>query len=59
MNLIKRFLKEDDGPTATEYAAMLAFIILASVVILSSLGVKVSEVFQTIGENMGDIGEGA
>ena len=59
MSLIKRFLKEDDGPTATEYAAMLAFIILAAVVILSSLGAKVSEVFQTIGENMGDIGEGA
>lgn len=48
----RRFLKED-GPTAVEYALMLAVIVIAAVGAISALGTSVSDVFRGIGENMG------
>ena len=41
MNLVKRFLKSEDGPTATEYAVMLALIIVVCITVITSLGNKV------------------
>ena len=46
--LIKRtksFLVSEDGPTATEYAVMLALIIIACLTAISALGTKVNAVF--------------
>ena len=46
------FLRSTDGPTATEYAIMLALIVLVAVAAISSLGTKASRVFSTIDGSM-------
>ena len=43
-----RFLKSDDGPTATEYAVMLALIILACVVTISLIGDGLNATFGSV-----------
>lgn len=40
-----RFLTETDGPTATEYAVMLALIIMVAIAGITLLGAKVNTVF--------------
>ena len=44
----KTFIASTDGPTATEYAVMLALIIIVAIVAISSLGTKVSSVFSSV-----------
>ncbi|MCP4248836.1 MAG: Flp family type IVb pilin [bacterium] len=44
----KSFLKSEDGPTATEYAVMLALIIVVAIAAVSSLGTKVSQMFSAV-----------
>ena len=46
MNRAKAFLKSEDGPTATEYAVMLALIIVVCIATVQSLGTKVDGAFQ-------------
>ena len=41
----KQFLVDDDGPTATEYAVMLALIVVVCIVAISLLGNSASGVF--------------
>lgn len=41
----KQFLKSEDGPTATEYAVMLALIIIVALAAIGLLGDKVNEIF--------------
>ncbi len=48
MNLVKRFLKSEDGPTATEYAVMLALIIIVALAAIGTLGDKVNQVFTDV-----------
>ena len=45
MQTIKNFLKSEDGPTATEYAVMLALIIVVAIGAITTLGTKVNDVF--------------
>ncbi len=45
---VKQFVQECDGPTATEYAVMLALIIVVALVAISSLGTKVSGIFSAV-----------
>lgn len=45
---VKGFLKSEDGPTATEYAVMLALIIIVALGAISSLGTTVSDVFTNV-----------
>lgn len=45
MNLIKNFLKSEDGPTAVEYAVMLALIIVVCIGTVTALGSKVNASF--------------
>ena len=45
VNNVKRFLKSEDGPTATEYAVMLALIIVACIATVQSLGGAVNTIF--------------
>ena len=44
----KRLVKSDEGPTATEYAVMLALIIIASVATISLLGTEVIGIFDDV-----------
>ncbi len=48
LNRMRSFLKEEEGATATEYAVMLALIIVISLAAISALGEKVSDVFVDI-----------
>lgn len=43
--VLRRFLDSEDGATATEYAVMIALIILVCFAAVSALGDKVSSVF--------------
>ena len=45
---LQSFVKEEEGATATEYAVMLALIIVISLAAISALGNKVSTVFVNI-----------
>jgi pilus assembly protein Flp/PilA len=45
---VRRFLKSEDGPTAVEYAVMLALILVACITIIQSLGTSVSGTFSTV-----------
>ena len=38
---VQRFLKSEDGPTAVEYAVMLALIIIVCLTAITSIGSKV------------------
>jgi len=44
----KSFLKSEDGPTATEYAVMLALIIIVALGAITSLGGTVSGIFTSV-----------
>ena len=48
INRVKSFLVEEDGATATEYAVMLALIIVIALGAISALGTKVSQTFVDI-----------
>jgi pilus assembly protein Flp/PilA len=48
INRVKSFIREEDGATATEYAVMLALIIVISLGAISALGTKVSSTFVDI-----------
>jgi pilus assembly protein Flp/PilA len=56
MNLIKsrihRFLTSEDGPTAVEYAVMLALILVACITIVSQLGSSVNGTFTTVNSSL-------
>ncbi len=43
-----RFLKKEDGPTAVEYAVMLALIIVVCIAAISSLGSNANQTFSNV-----------
>lgn len=45
---VKSFLRSEDGPTATEYAVMLALIIVVALAAITLLGTKVSTIFTNV-----------
>jgi pilus assembly protein Flp/PilA len=51
-----RFLKNEDGPTAVEYAVMMALIIIVCVVSITALGANANSTFQTVGRQVGKTG---
>jgi len=53
---IVRFLKSEDGPTAVEYAVMLALIIVVCLAAITAIGTKASDTFNTVA---GKLGSGA
>ena len=48
INRVKSFIREEEGATATEYAVMLALIIVISLGAITALGTKVSSTFTDI-----------
>lgn len=44
----KSFLRSEDGPTATEYAVMLALIIIVALTAITALGDKVNDIFTNV-----------
>ena len=43
------FMKREDGPTAVEYAVMLALIIVVCIAAISTLGSNASNTFSNVG----------
>jgi pilus assembly protein Flp/PilA len=46
-NLVN-FLKKEDGPTAVEYAVMLALIIVVCIAAITALGTNANNTFSTV-----------
>ena len=47
------FVKREDGPTAVEYAVMLALIIVVCIAAITSLGTNANATFTTVGNAVG------
>jgi pilus assembly protein Flp/PilA len=47
------FLKSEDGPTAVEYAVMLALILVVCITAIATVGSKTNAAFGTAGSQMG------
>jgi pilus assembly protein Flp/PilA len=45
------FLTNEDGPTAVEYAVMLALIIVVCIVAITALGTNANQVFSNVALN--------
>jgi pilus assembly protein Flp/PilA len=48
-----RFLKNEDGPTAVEYAVMLALIIVVCITAITALGSNANKTFTSVGDAIG------
>jgi pilus assembly protein Flp/PilA len=49
---VVNFLKAEDGPTAVEYAVMLALIIVVCIAAISALGSNASNTFNYVGNKV-------
>lgn len=56
MELVKRFIREDDGVTAIEYALIAALIAVAIITSLELLGGTISDTFEFIEGKIADAG---
>jgi pilus assembly protein Flp/PilA len=45
---VKRFLTSEDGPTAVEYAVMLALIIVVCILAITQLGQQANNTFNSV-----------
>ena len=45
---VQRFLVSEDGPTAVEYAVMLALIVIVCLTAIRSIGTNASATFQNV-----------
>jgi pilus assembly protein Flp/PilA len=50
---IVSFLKKEDGPTAVEYAVMLALIIVVCIAAITTLGTNANKTFSSVGSTIG------
>jgi pilus assembly protein Flp/PilA len=49
---VRNFLKGEDGPTAVEYAVMLALIVVVCISAISLLGTNAAATFTTVGTDI-------
>jgi pilus assembly protein Flp/PilA len=49
---VRNFLVAEDGPTAVEYAVMLALIIVVCLVAISSVGTSASTTFNNVSKSI-------
>ena len=59
VNRAKDFLRSEDGPTATEYAVMLALIIIVAIGTITTLGTTVKGVFAGVDAELQKVPGGA
>jgi pilus assembly protein Flp/PilA len=50
---VRRFLASEDGPTAVEYAVMLALIVIVCLTAISAIGTKASTTFANVSNQLG------
>ena len=51
--MLLRLLRSEDGPTAVEYAVMLALIRVACITVLGQVGTSASTTFSNLNSSMG------
>ena len=51
-----RFVRSEDGPTAVEYAVMLALIIVVCITAVTTLGSNSNNTFSYVGKQVGKTG---
>ena len=50
---LRRFLVSEDGPTAVEYAVMLALIIIVCLTAITAIGTNASTTFDNVAKSIG------
>jgi pilus assembly protein Flp/PilA len=50
---VQRFLVSEDGPTAVEYAVMLALIVIVCLTAIQAIGTNASATFQEVANQIG------
>ncbi|MFW6124654.1 MAG: Flp family type IVb pilin [Pirellulales bacterium] len=50
---LHRFLASEDGPTAVEYAVMLALIVIVCLTAISSIGTNANATFEEVANSIG------
>jgi pilus assembly protein Flp/PilA len=50
---VVEFLKREDGPTAVEYAVMLALIIVVCIAAITAIGTNANSTFSKVGSALG------
>jgi len=53
VNSVVDFIAKEDGPTAVEYAVMLALIIVVCIAAITTLGQNANSTFQSVGTTIG------
>jgi len=53
---IQKFLKSEDGPTAVEYAVMLALIVIVCLAAIGSIGTNAKTTFTNVANSLGSGG---
>jgi pilus assembly protein Flp/PilA len=53
LNFVMNFLREEEGPTAVEYAVMLALIITVCLSAIAYIGQAASATFTSVGQTIG------
>jgi pilus assembly protein Flp/PilA len=53
LSRIKSFLSREDGPTAVEYAVMLALIIVVCIAAITALGTNANATFTNVSNTIG------
>ncbi len=48
VHCVKNFLESEDGPTAVEYAVMLALIVVVCLTAIQAIGTNANAKFQTV-----------
>lgn len=52
MNSVKQFFVSEDGPTAVEYAVMLALIVIVCLTAIQTIGTNAKGKFTTVGTTL-------
>ena len=53
VNKVQKFLKSEDGPTAVEYAVMLALIVIVCLAAIGSIGTNAKATFTNVANSLG------
>jgi pilus assembly protein Flp/PilA len=57
LEAVRKFLISEDGPTAVEYAVMLALIVIVCLAAISSLGTATRSTFETVTNSISGAGQ--
>ena len=49
---VQRFLVSEDGPTAVEYAVMLALIVIVCLAAITEIGTRANNTFSTVRDSL-------